>query len=120
MLFVDHPFGFSFRRMGVHLAGRFDTGGPGSQMAGSSIGRGIGNAHSLESARIVGGKLLALTSHEHLGVVEFLAHSERTFRQLVTEPLTVRGCFRHAYQGIAGTKLQRHFHLIVRNHTAFV
>ena len=89
-------------------------------MTATAIAGGVGDAHALETSRIVGGKFLPLGAHEHFGVLEFLAHPFRSFGQFVAESFAVGGRFGHANERFGGAKLQRQFDLMIVDDTALV
>ena len=75
-------------------------------MAGAAVGRGVGQAHALDAARVVSGEFLALDRHRQIRVAVLLAQALGAHAQVLAEPLALAGDFRRPGQRFGGTEFQ--------------
>ena len=73
-------------------------------MAGAAVGGGVGQAHALDAAGIVGGEFLALHAHRQFRTAVFLAQALAAQAELLAEAFAGRGHFDHLRQRLGGTE----------------
>src|SRR5205807_370017 len=89
VLLVDDPLRFAHWSVRIERAVAFHAGCPSTQMTGAPITGGKGYPHALKSARVVSREFLPLHSHEHFGMLEFVAQPLAAFRQLIAKSFAV-------------------------------
>ena len=86
-------------------------------MTRPAVGGCIAQAHALNGAGFVRGKLLTTDAHEELGSAQRLGHAFGAFGHGITKALPVGGLLGHGDEGFRAAELQRNLGFVLADHT---